>query len=62
MSGSARTFRDRGGNTWTVREVDGQLAFEVAQLPPVWIDAPRALEEMSDGELVELVRAELEPR
>ena len=57
-----RTFEDAGGNVWTVREVDGQLGFEVSGLPAVWIDAPWPLEVLSDQELVELVRSELEPR
>lgn len=43
-----RTFEHRG-HTWTVREVDGQLGFEVAGLPAVWIDAPAPLAEMSSG-------------
>lgn len=45
-----------------IREIDGQFGYEVANLPAVWIDAPWPLEVMSDRELVELVRAELEPR
>lgn len=57
-----RTFTDRGGNVWTVREIDGQFGFEVADLPPVWIDAPRELHEMSDRELIELARAASEGR
>ena len=56
-----RTFA-HNGHTWTVREVDGQLGFEVAGLPAMWIDAPGPLEQMGDVELVELIRAELEPR
>lgn len=53
---------DYRGHRWRVRESDGQLAFEVAGLPPVWVDAPRPLEEMSGPDLIELVRSELEPR
>lgn len=55
-----RTFTDRGGNVWTVREVDGRFGYDVAGLPTVWIDAPRPIDELSDSELVELVRSELE--
>ena len=56
-----RTVEYRG-HVWTIREVDGQFGFEVAGLPAVWIDAPDALEQMTDAELVELVRSEAEPR
>lgn len=56
-----RTFEHRD-HVWRVWEVDGRLGLEVARLPLIWIDAPRALEELSDVELVELVRSELEPR
>ena len=58
---SARVV-EHAGHTWRIREVDGQFAFEVAGLPEVWIDAPWPLEVMSDRELIELVRSELEPR
>lgn len=59
--GGMRRFETRG-NWWIVHEVDGQLAFVIADLPPMFIDAPRPLEEMSDVELEQLLRTELEPR
>lgn len=58
---SGRTI-EHAGHTWRVREVDGRFAFEVASLPAVWIDAPGPLDVLSDQELIELVRAEVEPR
>lgn len=48
---------ETGGNWWTVREIDGRLGFEVAGLPPVWIDAPDPFEQLTDRELLELARA-----
>ena len=57
-----RIFTDAGGNVWTVRELDGQLACDVAGLPTVFVDAPGPLEEMSEREIVQLIRSELEPR
>ena len=60
---SFRVLTDKGGNVWLVVEhADGTLGCTVANLPPVYVDAPRALDEMSDAEVTELIRAEVEPR
>ena len=59
-----RTIEHKG-HTWRIREVDGMFGYEIVgrrDLGPEWVDAPRPLEEMSDVELMELLRAELEPR
>lgn len=62
--GGMRTIEHKG-HTWRIYELDGMLGYEIVghrDLGPEWVDAPRPLEEMSDVELMELLRSELEPR